>query len=40
MLAFLRKMFSKGSCKDCGWWVACDACSQRFDEIDKQLDIK
>jgi len=25
-------------CPDCGFWVACDDCSKRMDEADRELD--
>ncbi len=37
MLEKMKKLFDRRSCTDCGWWVACDRCSQVFDDVDSQL---
>lgn len=25
-------------CPDCGWFFACDKCSERFDRVDEDID--
>lgn len=37
MLEFLKKIFAKGSCPECGWFFPCQECEERFDNIDEEL---
>jgi len=39
MWRFLRRFFEI-TCKDCGFFVACKACSERYDAIDEELKRK
>lgn len=33
----VKKIFSDSECPDCGFFFACDKCSERFDAIDEEL---
>ncbi len=39
MIQFFKNLFSKGSCEQCGWLVACPECSEKMRVADKQLKI-
>ena len=38
IIRILKDIFSKGSCKECGYFIACDTCSEKYDKIDSELD--
>jgi len=33
----ILNLFKRKGCKKCGWLIACDECSKKYDEIDKKL---
>jgi len=39
MWNFIKRIFSKSDCPDCGWFMACDKCSTRYDDVDEQLKV-
>jgi len=34
---WLKRLFNGGSCPDCGWLVACESCSNKYDQLDEKL---
>ena len=38
MFDFIKRIMAKSSCPNCGWLLACDECSERYDHVDEDID--
>jgi len=37
MLELVKRIFADSECPDCGFFFACDKCSERFDAVDEEI---
>ena len=38
MFTVFKRLLSNSECPDCGWFIACDKCSERLDHVDEDID--